>query len=386
MLKNISIRTVIIVFLICNFTTINIIFLLSLPALIKLVMLNIVCVFTFICSWFYITTYLVKPINAVKNSIDEVNAGNLSVRIPVFGNNCAGRLIPGVNQLAESLSLLVSEIRSSSDSASVLSEQLAMRSFELSAKTEQQSAMLVETASNMEEIAVGTKNNAENTVLVSEHAQEATEFAVHGGKLMAEVAANMHSINECTNKMTEIITLIDSIAFQTNILALNAAVEAARAGDHGRGFTVVAGEVRNLAHRSSESAKNIKSLISVTTDNVKQGEDIVHRAEVNMNKIVEGAERVNGLMAQISVSTQQQQQGIEQIATALSELEQATQGGVMIADELAGSSDALKAQVADLQSRTRDFRLTDHAAVQPHSKPALNTGKRAARFAASAQA
>lgn len=386
MLKNISIRTVIIVFLICNFTTINIIFLLSLPALIKLVMLNIVCVFTFICSWFYITTYLVKPINAVKNSIDEVNAGNLSVRIPVFGNNCAGRLIPGVNQLAESLSLLVSEIRSSSDSASVLSEQLAMRSFELSAKTEQQSAMLVETAANMEEIAVGAKNNAENTVLVSEHAQEATEFAGHGGKLMEEVAANMHSINECTNKMTEIITLIDSIAFQTNILALNAAVEAARAGDHGRGFTVVAGEVRNLAHRSSESAKNIKSLISVTTDNVKQGEDIVHRAEVNMNKIVEGAERVNGLMAQISVSTQQQQQGIEQIATALSELEQATQGGVMIADELAGSSDALKAQVADLQSRTRDFRLTDHAAVQPHSKPALNTGKRAARFAASAQA
>ncbi|MEM8231693.1 methyl-accepting chemotaxis protein, partial [Morganella morganii] len=149
---------------------------------------------------------------------------------------------------------------------------------------------------------------------------------------------------------------------------------------------VVAGEVRNLAHRSSESAKNIKSLIAVTTDNVKQGEDIVHRAEVNMNKIVEGAERVNGLMAQISVSTQQQQQGIEQIATALSELEQATQGSVMIADELAGSSDALKAQVADLQSRTRDFRLTNHTAAQPHSKPALNTGKRVAPFAASAQA
>nr|WP_242452399.1 methyl-accepting chemotaxis protein [Morganella morganii] len=325
------------------------------------------------------------PINAVKNSIDEVNAGNLSVRIPVFGNNCSGRLIPGVNQLAESLSLLVSEIRNSSDSASGLSEQLAMRSFELSAKTEQQSAMLVETAANMEEIAAGTKNNAENTVLVSEHAQEATLFAGHGGKLMEEVAANMHSINQCTNKMTEIITLIDSIAFQTNILALNAAVEAARAGEHGRGFTVVAGEVRNLAHRSSESAKNIKSLISLTTDNVNQGEDIVHRAEVNMNKIVEGAERVNGLMAQISVSTQQQQ-GIEQIATALSELEQATQGSVMIAGELAGSSDALKVQVADLQSRTRNFRLTAHNVIPSHRKPLSGRGKPVARLTAPAQA
>ena len=376
MLKNTSIRTVIVIFLICNFTTINIIFLLPLSFLVKLVLLNVVSVFTFISSWIYITKYLVMPINAVKNSIDEVNAGNLSVRIPEFGNNCAGRLIPGANQLAESISVLVTEIRSSSDSASVLSEQLAMRSFELSAKTEQQSAMLIETSANMEEIAAGTKNNADNTVLVSKHAQEATLFAERGGDLMVNVATNMQSINKCTGKMTEIITLIDSIAFQTNILALNAAVEAARAGEHGRGFTVVAGEVRNLAHRSSESAKNIKALIDVTTGNVKQGTDIVAEAEENMNKIVQGAELVNGLMAQISVSTQQQQQGIEQIASALSELEQATQGSVMIADELAGSSDELKMQVAELQSRTRDFHLTASDKKPVPSDPVFKAGKR----------
>lgn len=347
---------------------------LPLSFLVKLVLLNIVSVFTFVSSWIYITKYLVKPINAVKNSIDEVNAGNLSVRIPGFGNNCAGRLIPGINQLAESLSVLVTEIRASSDSASVLSEQLAMRSFELSAKTEQQSAMLIETSANMEEIAAGTKNNAENTVLVSKHAQEATMFAGRGGDLMANVATNMQSINKCTDKMTEIITLIDSIAFQTNILSLNAAVEAARAGEHGRGFTVVAGEVRNLAHRSSESAKNIKALIDVTTGNVKQGTDIVAQAEENMNKIVQGAELVNGLMAQISVSTQQQQ-GIEQIASALSELEQATQGSVMIADELAGSSDELKMQVTELQSRTHNFRLSESGKKPVPSNPPFKAGK-----------
>ncbi|WP_413494737.1 methyl-accepting chemotaxis protein [Morganella psychrotolerans] len=375
MLKNTSIRTVIVIFLICNFTTINIIFLLPLSFPVKLVLLNIVSVFTFISSWIYITKYLVIPINAVKNNIDEVNAGNLSVRIPEFGNNCAGRLIPGVNQLVESISVLVTEIRTSSDSASVLSEQLAMRSFELSAKTEQQSAMLIETSANMEEIAAGTKNNSDNTVLVSKHAQEATLFAGRGGDLMADVATNMQSINKCTGKMTEIITLIDSIAFQTNILALNAAVEAARAGEHGRGFTVVAGEVRNLAHRSSESAKNIKALIDVTTGNVKQGTDIVAEAEENMNKIVQGAELVNGLMAQISVSTQQQQQGIEQIASALSELEQATQGSVMVADELAGSSDELKMQVAELQSRTHNFHLSASGKKPVPSNRVFKAGK-----------
>jgi methyl-accepting chemotaxis protein len=163
--------------------------------------------------------------------------------------------------------------------------------------------------------------------------------------------------------MTEIIAIIDGIAFQTNILALNAAVEAARAGDHGKGFSVVAGEVRSLAHRSAEAAKNIKSLIAVTTDNVTQGATVVSEAEKNMQEIVSGASVVSKLMDEIAVSTLEQEKGISQITLALSELEKVTQSNVSMVDELAGSSDILKNQVIELQQRTSKFRLAGQAAL-----------------------
>ncbi|WP_049847945.1 methyl-accepting chemotaxis protein [Trabulsiella odontotermitis] len=308
------------------------------------------------------TQYLVTPINTVKRSIDDVTAGNLSITIPEFGNNCAGRLIPGINNLSGSIASLVREIRGSSQTAMTLSEQLASRSAALSVMTEQQSATLMQTASSMEEMAASTRNNAENTRLASERASEATQHARKGGSLMGDVASNMESITDCARQMTEIITMIDGIAFQTNILALNAAVEAARAGDHGKGFSVVAGEVRRLAHRSAEAAKNIKALISVTSENVTQGANIVAEAEKNMQQIVTGSGLLNGLMEQISVSTMQQERGIQQIAQALTELEKVTHGNVSVVEELAGSSDVLKQQVVDLQSRTRRFRLNDTAA------------------------
>lgn len=201
------------------------------------------------------TKYLVTPINTVKKSIEEVTSGKLGVLIPEFGNNCAGRLIPGINSLSNNIATLVREIRASSQTAMTLSDQLSSRSAQLSVKTEQQSASLVQTAASMEEMAASTKNNADNTRLASEQANIATLQARKGGELMGQVANNMQSITDCAQQMTEIISLIDGIAFQTNILALNAAVEAARAGDHGKGFSVVAGEVRSLAHRSAEAAK-----------------------------------------------------------------------------------------------------------------------------------
>ena len=357
MLKNISVRTFIVYFLLSLFLLNAAVVFLFTGASSLLITLNVINVIALFLLWIYMTQYLVTPINTVKKSIEEVTAGNLGVTIPEFGNNCAGRLIPGINSLSGNIATLVREIRASSQTAMTLSDQLSARSAQLSVKTEQQSASLVQTAASMEQMAASTKNNADNTRLASEQANQATLQARKGGELMGQVAHNMQSITECAQQMTEIISMIDGIAFQTNILALNAAVEAARAGDHGKGFSVVAEEVRNLAHRSAEAAKNIKTLIEVTSNNVTQGVTVVSEAEKNMREIVAGSGKVSRLMDEISSSTSEQEKGISQITLALSELERVTQSNVAMAEELNGSSDVLRNQVIELQSRTRNFRL-----------------------------
>ncbi|WP_253377131.1 methyl-accepting chemotaxis protein [unidentified bacterial endosymbiont] len=365
MLRNMSVRSFIIYFLVCLFlVSAGVIALFSHSASL-FISVNIINFIALFLLWFYMTKYLVTPINTVKKSIEEVTSGNLAVSIPEFGNNCAGRLIPGINSLSSNIATLVREIRASSQTAMTLSEQLSARSEQLSVKTEQQSASLVQTAASMEQMAASTRNTAENTRLASEQANEATLQARKGGDLMGQVATNMASITECAQQMTEIISLIDGIAFQTNILALNAAVEAARAGDHGKGFSVVAEEVRNLAHRSAEAAKNIKTLIEVTSNNVTQGVTVVSEAEKNMREIVAGSGNVSRLMDDISASTSEQEKGIAQITLALSELERVTQSNVAMAEELNGSSDVLRNQVIELQARTRNFRLE-----QGHQSPA----------------
>ena len=359
MLRNISVRTFIIYFLMVVLLMIDGLVLVLSKSTTLFIAVNIVNVLAVLLLWSYMTKYLVTPINTVKKSIEEVTSGNLSVSIPEFGNNCAGRLIPGINSLSSNIATLVREIRASSHTAMTLSEQLSARSAQLSVKTEQQSASLIQTAARMEQMAASTLNNADNPRLASERANLATVQARKGGELMGQVAHNMQSITECAQQMTEIITLIDGIAFQTNILALNAAVEAARAGDHGKGFSVVAGEVRNLAHRSAEAAKSIKSLIDVTSNNVTQGVTVVSEAEKNMHEIVNGSGHVSKLMDEISATTAEQEKGITQITQALSELERVTQSNVAMVDELSGSSDVLKNQVIELQTRTRNFRLEE---------------------------
>ena len=357
MLRNISVRTFIVYFLLCVFLVsdgVIALFSRNSSLFIAVIIVQFIALFLL---WAYMTKYLVTPIDTVKKSIEEVTSGKLGVSIPEFGNNCAGRLIPGINSLSSNIATLVREIRASSQTAMTLSDQLSSRSAQLSVKTEQQSASLVQTAASMEEMAASTKNNADNTRLASEQANLATLQARKGGELMGQVANNMQSITDCAQQMTEIISLIDGIAFQTNILALNAAVEAARAGDHGKGFSVDAGEVRSLAHRSAEAAKNIKSLIEVTSHNVTQGVNVVSEAEKNMHDIVTGSGNVSRLMDEISASTSEQEKGISQITQALSELERVTQSNVSMVEELNGSSDVLRNQVIELQTRTRNFRL-----------------------------
>lgn len=384
MLKNISVRSFILSFLIVSFFIIDLLVIAISKNMALFTAISVVSVATLSLLWLYMTYYLVTPINTVKKSIEEVTAGNLSITIPEFGNNCAGRLIPGINSLSASIATLVNEIRLSSQNAMDLSDQLASRSGELSVKTEEQSAALVQTAASMEQIASSTQNNAENTRLASTRANDASANARKGGDLMGQVAKNMQSITDCAGQMADIISLIDGIAFQTNILALNAAVEAARAGDHGKGFSVVAGEVRGLAHRSAEAAKNIKSLIAVTTENVTQGATVVNQAEQNMHEIVSGASVVSKLMGEIAVSTLEQEKGISQITLALSELEKVTQSNVTMVEELAGSSDILKNRVIELQARTSKFRLADNQVTDtvpvttPSSVPSENRRNRQA--------
>ncbi len=357
MLRNISVRTFILSYLAVVLLLIDgLVFFLA-PQTSLLISLNLLFVVAFVFLRVYMTLYLVVPINTVKRSIEEVVAGNLGVTIPEFGDNCAGRLIPGINTLSHNIATLVREIRSSSATAMRLSEQLAARSLALAAKTELQSASLIQTSASMEQMAATTKNTADNTRLANEKANVATHQAKKGGELMGQVANNMLSITECAQQMTEIITMIDGIAFQTNILALNAAVEAARAGDHGKGFSVVAGEVRSLAHRSAEAAKSIKSLIAVTSSNVSQGAMVVAEAEKNMHEIVSGSGQVSKLMDEISTSTYEQEKGIAQITQALTDLENVTQSNVGMVEELSGSSAVLKNQVDELQARTRNFHL-----------------------------
>jgi methyl-accepting chemotaxis protein len=363
MFKDYSVRTVIIVFTAIAIAAMDLIAFLLLANVNILLMLTVIGVVLVLILWAYMTKYLVRPINEVKRNIDEINTGNLSISIREFGNNCAGKLIPGINSLAKEISNLVMDIRRSSNSASELSSTLANQSADLSVKTEQQSAMLMQTAASMEEISAGTRSNAENTRQLNIITSEAHKSAGHGSDLMHKLTENMVSITDCSKKMTEIISIIDGIAFQTNILALNAAVEAARAGEHGKGFAVVAGEVRVLAKKSSESAKNIKSLIEQTNINVMQGAKLVSEAEKNMHDIVSGSDDLNLLMEHIFISTHEQEKGIQQITVALSELEKVTHSNAAVVVELAHSSDVLKDQVVELQTRTNNLRLGDEERV-----------------------
>jgi methyl-accepting chemotaxis protein len=278
-------------------------------------------------------------------------------------------LLFAMKSMRDRLARIVSEVRQGTDAIASASGEIASGNLDLSSRTEEQASSLEETASSMEELTSTVKQNADNARQANVLAQTASTVAGQGGDVVAQVVQTMGSINDSSKKIVDIITVIDGIAFQTNILALNAAVEAARAGEQGRGFAVVAGEVRTLAQRSAAAAKEIKALIGDSVDKVETGTKLVDQAGSTMNEVVASIQRVTDIMAEISAASQEQTSGIEQINQAISQMDDVTQQNAGLVEEAAAASEALQSQAAKLAELVSVFRLDDRAPAAAPAAP-----------------
>ena len=285
-----------------------------------------------------------------------VAAGDLSVSLDARGQDELAHLLKALQAMRDSLASVVSNVRENADSVATASAQIAQGNIDLSSRTEEQASALQQTAASMDELSTTVRHNADNARQASELAQGATEVAVRGGAVVGDVVSTMKGIDDASRRVTEIIGVIDGIAFQTNILALNAAVEAARAGDQGRGFAVVASEVRALAGRSAEAAKEIKMLINTSVERVEQGTLLVDRAGSTMTDVVDSIQRVTSIMGEISSASSEQASGVAQIDTAVTQMDQATQQNAALVEQSAAAAESLKSQAQQLVQAVAVFR------------------------------
>jgi methyl-accepting chemotaxis protein len=262
-----------------------------------------------------------------------------------------------MKHMQENLGRIVSGVRQSADSVATASVQIAQGNHDLSARTEQQASALEETTASMFELESTVKKNVDHAIEANQLALNASTVAVRGGDEVARVVQTMQGINASSHKIFEIVSVIDGIAFQTNILALNAAVEAARAGEQGRGFAVVATEVRSLAGRAAVAAKEIKSLISASVARVDQGTELVDQAGHTMQEVVSSIRRVTEIMSAISVASQEQNLGVSQVVQAISQIDQVTQQNAALVEEMAAAASSLQSQAQELVQAVAVFRL-----------------------------
>ncbi|WP_307732730.1 methyl-accepting chemotaxis protein [Massilia agri] len=296
----------------------------------------------------------------------RIASGDLDVAITTRPDDRSSMLY-AMKKMRDSLAMIVGQVRTGTEAIATASAQVAAGSMDLSSRTEQQASSLEETASSMEELTSTVKENADNARQANALAAKASVVAVKGGTVIDEVVETMVEINDSANKIVDIIAVIDSIAFQTNILALNAAVEAARAGEQGRGFAVVASEVRTLAQRSASAAKEIKQLIGNSVEKVEAGSKLVTNAGATMHEIVESVQHVTNIMAEISSASQEQTMGIEQINQAVAQMDQVTQQNAALVEEAAAASESMQEQAARLASVVSVFKL---APVKQAAAPA----------------
>ena len=338
------------------------------------------------CAW-YLTTGITRPLNTAVGISRRVAEGDLSVEIAVTTKDEAGQLLQALKDMNISLRNIVGNVRTGTDTIATASSQIASGNLDLSNRTEQQAGSLEETASAMEQLTSTVKQNADNARQANQLAVSASEVAIQGGSVVGQVINTMSAINDSSKKIVDIISVIDGIAFQTNILALNAAVEAARAGEQGRGFAVVASEVRSLAQRSAAAAKEIKTLIDDSVDKVGSGSKLVQQAGTTMSDIVHSVQKVTDIVGEIASASEEQSSGISQVNQAVSQMDDVTQQNAALVEEAAAAAQALQDQAETLEQVVSVFkldaaRLVTNAAAQS-AKRAIDITPSAARLSAS---
>jgi methyl-accepting chemotaxis protein len=303
------------------------------------------------------TRSITQPIRRAVESAEAIAGGNLAADVVVTGHDETAQLLQALSAMQVNLARIVGHVREGSESVSTASAEIAEGNHDLSARTESQASALQQTAASMDQLSATVSRNADNARQANQLAQSASSVAVQGGEVVAQVVDTMKGINDSSRKIADIISVIDGIAFQTNILALNAAVEAARAGEQGRGFAVVASEVRSLAGRSADAAKEIKSLINDSVMRVEQGTALVDRAGSTMTEVVGSIRRVTDLMGEISAASSEQSAGVAQVGDAVTQMDQATQQNAALVEEMAAAASSLKAQAQDLVRTVAVFKL-----------------------------
>lgn len=314
-----------------------------------------------------------KGLNDVARVLGAISKGDLTERIDAEYSGTFGDLKNYCNETTSNLTSMLGEIRTAADTIFTASSEIAQGNADLSSRTEQQAANLEETASSMEELTSTVKLNADNAKQANVLAEQASTVAIDGGTLIQQVVTTMNAINESARKISDIIGVIDGIAFQTNILALNAAVEAARAGDQGRGFAVVASEVRTLAQRSANAAKDIKALISDSVQKIDNGNQLVGKSGDTMKEIVNAIKRVNDIMAEIAAASAEQSTGIEEVSTAVSQMDEMTQQNAALVEEAAAAAESMQSQADQLTQSVAQFRLADDQVRSPAPAKRLST-------------
>jgi methyl-accepting chemotaxis protein len=314
-----------------------------------------------------------QPLAQLTSAVTTVAQGDLSQTFESSRSDELGRLVREVETMRQRFLGMMRELRSATDSINTASVEIASGNQDLSARTEQAASNLQETAASMEQLTSTVRQSADAARQANQLAASAAEIAVRGGQVVGQVVTTMDEINHSSKKISDIIGVIDGIAFQTNILALNAAVEAARAGEQGRGFAVVAGEVRNLAQRSAQAAKEIKGLIGASVDKVETGSRLVADAGQTMSEIVGSVQRVSDIIGEITAAAGEQSDGIGQVNVAVTQLDQMTQQNAALVEESAAAAESLKDQAKRLTQVVQIFRLDGSAPTQALPAPVLRT-------------